>query len=126
MSYFRRARALSGVSTTFPAYRKPRVPFGALGTLGDDTTSTLTGPPTAAGVAGTLAQPTLMQSIGADPATLQWQTNVLAQLQVGVATLQKAELQKWLQIAATVSIPLFTAIWKIIFKKGAANIGTGF
>ena len=125
MSYFRKARALSGVSTAFPAYRRVRVPFGALGTLGDDTTPTLTSPPPTNGVVGTLAQPTLTQSIEPDPATLQWQTNVLAQLQAGVATLQKAELQKWLQIAATVSIPLFTAIWKIIFKKGAANIGTG-
>lgn len=112
MSYFRKQRALSGVSTTFPVYRKPRVPFGTLGSLGDDTTG-----------AATITSPTL--TVTAPPETLQWQANVLAQLQAGVATMQKAELQKWLQIAATLSIPLAGAIWKMIFKRGAASIGTG-
>lgn len=110
MSYFRKQRALSGVSTSFPAYRRSRVPYGALGSLGDDTTG-----------ATSIAVPTL----GPDSATAQWQANVLGQLQAGVATLQKAELQKWLQIIATVSIPLSAAIWKMIFRKGATNIGTG-
>jgi hypothetical protein len=109
MSYFRKSRALSGVSTSFPTVRRLRVP---LGSLGDDTTG-----------AATITTPTL--TVTTPPDTLQWQANVLSQLQAGVATLQKAELQKWLQIAATLSIPLATAIWKMIFKKGAANIGTG-
>ena len=113
MSYFRRQRALSGVSTTLPVHWKPRVTFGALGSLGDDMTG-----------ATSIAVPTL-PAPGPDPATLQWQANVLGQLQAGVATLQKAELQKWLQIIATVSIPLSAAIWKMIFKKGAQNISTG-
>ncbi len=100
MSYFQR-RALSGSSTVIPQYRRPRV---SLGSLGDDASGT------------TLSQPTLP-----DPATLQWQADVKAQLAAGVATMQKAELQKWLQIAATVSIPLFAAIWKVIFKRGVSD-----
>jgi hypothetical protein len=116
MSYFRKAsvrpRALSGVSTMFPVHWKPRVPFGAMGSLGDDTSG-----------AATITSPTL--TVTAPPETLQWQANVLSQLQAGVATLQKAELQKWLQIAATLSIPVAGAIWKMIFKRGAASIGTG-
>lgn len=122
MSYFRKQRALSGVSSTFPVHGRPRVAFG-LGSLGDDTGPVASPPvvtPTNPVVVGTLSQPTLP-----DPATVQWQANVLAQLQAGVATLQKAELQKWLQIAATLSIPLAGAIWKMIFKRGAASIGTG-
>jgi hypothetical protein len=83
----------------------------SLGSLGEDTT----------GAGNTLSQPTLSQPTIADPATLQWQGNVLAQLQAGVATLQKANLQKWLQIIATVSIPLSAAIWKMIFKKGVSS-----
>jgi hypothetical protein len=108
MPYIAR-RALSGSSTAIPRYRTPRL---FLGSLGDDTSSAGT----------TLAQPTLAQPTLTDPATVQWQGNVLTQLQAGVATLQKAELQKWLQIAATLSIPLAAAIWKMIFKRGAANI----
>jgi hypothetical protein len=63
----------------------------------------------------TLSNPTIT-----DP-TLQWQANVLSQLQAGVATMQKAELQKWLQIAATLSIPLAAAIWRAIFRRGAGD-----
>ncbi len=74
-----------------------------LGTLGDDAT-----PPT------TLSEPTLV-----DPATSQWQDSVLTRLDAGVKTLQVAEMQKWLQIAATLSIPLAAAVWKMIFKRGA-------
>jgi hypothetical protein len=83
----------------------PRVrrPIVSLGSLGDDAPGSTT-----------LSQPTIP-----DPATLQWQADVKAQLQAGVATLQKAELQKWLQIIATVSIPLSAAIWKMIFKRGS-------
>jgi hypothetical protein len=51
---------------------------------------------------------------------MQWQADVLSQLKAGVATMQKAELQKWLQIIATVSIPLSAAIWKAIFRKGSS------
>lgn len=108
MSYHRRQRALSGVSTVLPIYRRPRV---SLGSLGDDTSG-----------AATITTPTLMTP-GPDPATAAWQGNVLAQLQAGVATMQKAELQKWLQIAATVTIPLSAALWKLIFKKGVSDTG---
>jgi hypothetical protein len=108
-------RALSGVSTMVPRYR----PVVYLGSLGDDTSdagSTLS-QPTLTDPATALSQPTLT-----DPATAQWQASVLTQLQSGVDTLRKAELQKWLQIAATLSIPLAGVVWKWIFKKGASEI----
>ena len=117
MSYQRRPRALSGDMAHGPSWyrameglasRPPGRPISrrmaSLGSLGDDPT-----PGT------TLSEPTIT-----DP-TVQWQGNVLAQLQAGVATLQKAELQKWLQIVATVSIPLSAAIWKMIFRRGASD-----
>lgn len=100
-------RAMGGSSSHFPV-RVPRA-VDALGSLGADDS----------GGATTLSQPTIT-----DPLTVQWQANVLAQLQAGVATMRHAELQKWLQIAATVSIPLFAAIWKVIFKKGAAGVSS--
>jgi hypothetical protein len=53
----------------------------------------------------------------------QWQEQVLEQLRAGVDTLKRAELQKWLQIVATVSIPLSAAIWKMIFKRGVTDSG---
>lgn len=95
-------RAMGGVSTRFPARVATRRP--ALGSLGDDAPAT-----------NTLAQPTL-----SDP-TFQWQGQVLAQLKAGVDTMKKAELQKWLQIIATVSIPLSAAIWRLIFRRGASD-----
>lgn len=71
-------------------------------------------------------------SLGADPApgttlstptvvdpTVQWQADVIGQLRAGVDTMRTAELQKWLQIIATVSIPLSAAIWKMIFRRGS-------
>jgi hypothetical protein len=95
-------RAMGGVSTRFPARVPTRRP--ALGSLGDDAPA-----PT------TLSTPTI-----ADP-TFQWQGDVLAQLRAGVETMKKAELQKWLQIIATVSIPLSAAIWRLIFRRGASD-----
>lgn len=91
-------RALDGVTSQPPPRKISR---HVLGSLGDDA------PPT------TLSQPTLT-----DPATAAWQQKVIAQLEAGVKTMQTAELQKWLQIIATVSIPLSAAIWKAIFKRG--------
>jgi hypothetical protein len=97
----RRPRALSGVSTSF-GLAIPRRTLGPLGSLGaaDDPGQ------------NTLSDPTL-------PYT-QWEADVINQLRAGVLTLQHAELQKWLQIAATLLIPVSAAIWKTIFKKGAA------
>jgi hypothetical protein len=92
-------RAMGGVSSQLPSRRV--VKSIMLGSLGDDPSD-----PTA------LSTPTIT-----DP-TLQWQANVLGQLQAGVATLRVAELQKWLQIAATLSIPLAAAIWRVIFRRG--------
>ena len=86
-------------SRRVPKYLPPLV----LGSLGDDT----------------LSGPTIT-----DP-TAAWQANVLNQLQAGVDTLQKAELQKWLQIAATVSIPILGLIWKklapSLFKRSVST-----
>lgn len=93
MSYVR-PRALSGVSTRLPT--RPVVKAVYLGSLGDE-----------AAPANTLAQPTIP-----DPA--QWQASVLAELRAGVQTLKHAELQKWLQIGATLSIPIAAAVWKAI------------
>lgn|SRR5512142_256066 len=118
MSYFRR-RALSGVSTTFPVHWRPRVAFG-LGSLGDTTPPAQISTPTTPVVVGTLSQPTIP-----DPATAQWQANVLNQLQSGVAEMRRGDTLKLLQILATLSIPLASVVWKMIFKKGAASIGTG-
>lgn len=87
-----------------PARRKlPRVQsLGSLGDAPDDPT--------------TLSTPTIH-----DP-TAVWQADVLNQLRAGVKTLQMAETQKWLQILATVMIPVSAAVWKVIFKRGADNI----
>src|SRR5262249_55674238 len=103
-------RAMGSIVSQPPGQRVRAMPRlsrpNTLGSLGDDAPA-----PT------TLSQPTV-----ADPATLQWQANVLARLDAGVATLQKAELQKWLQIVATVAIPLSAALWKAIFRGGAKAI----
>lgn len=89
-------RAMEGVSTQFPTplARRPR---RSLGSLGDDPNG-----------GTTLDKPTIT-----DP-TFQWQADVLAQLRAGVATMRTAELQKWLQIVATLSIPLAAAVWRMI------------
>jgi hypothetical protein len=112
MSYHQKQRAIAvrrpmGSVVSQPMGRRVSRFAPQLGSLGDDPT-----PPT------TLSAPTI-----ADPATAQWQDNVLVQLAAGVKTLQTAELQKWLQILATVSIPLSAAIWKMIFKRGVSDTG---
>lgn len=109
MSYTR--RALSGSSTVIPRYRRPRV---SLGSLGDDTS----------GAGSTLSQPTI-----ADPATLQWQSDIRTQLQTGVMALQgairKAEFQKWVQILATLSIPLSAFVWRQLAPRLFKRDDTG-
>lgn len=106
MSYHQRRRALSGVSTELPQ-RLPVIRMRSLGSLGDD-------PP--AGT--TLSQPTLL-----DPATAQFQQQVLAYLKQGDDLMRTANLTKWLQVVATVCIPLTAAIWRGIFKKGVSVTG---
>lgn len=101
----RPGKALGSIQSQPPGPRVYRKMF-ELGSLG-----------AAADGDNTLSQPTIT-----DP-TAQWQGDVLTQLQAGVATLQKAELQKWLQIAATLSIPLAAAVWRMIFKKGVGDAG---
>lgn len=103
MSYYQRRRALSGVSTELPK----RLPYRGLGSLGDD-------PP--AGT--TLGQPTLL-----DPATAQFQQQVLAYLKQGDDLMRTANLTKWAQVVATICIPLTAALWKAIFKRGVSVTG---
>lgn len=117
MSYFMRNRsamsgdtshgprwytAMGSIASQPPSRRFARGTPYMLGSLGDD-----------APAPNTLSNPTI-----ADPtANAAWQADVLNQLKAGVKTMQTAELQKWLQIIATVSIPLAGAIWSLILKK---------
>jgi len=116
----RRIRALSGDMTHGPSWytamsgiqsRPPRPRIGrnvfassSLGSLGDDA------PPTT-----TLSTPTVTDAF--QQATLDWQSAILAKLQAGATTLKTEELQRWLQIAATLAIPLTAAIWKAIWPS---------
>lgn len=100
-------KAMGGIASRPPGRRVSRR-MASLGSLGDDAPG-----------GSTLSQPTV-----SDP-TFQWQADVLGQLRAGVSTMQKAELQKWLQIAATVSIPVFAAIWKAIFRSGRGISDSG-
>jgi hypothetical protein len=97
-------RAMGGLASQPPGRRVARR-MPALGSLGTDDPNAGT----------TLSTPTIT-----DP-TVQWQADVLTQLRSGVDTLRTAELQKWLQIAATLSIPLAAAVWRMIFKKGVGD-----
>lgn len=107
MSYYRRQRALAGVSTEIPSRMPVRyIKTTSLGSLGDD-------PP--AGT--TLSTPTIL-----DPQTQAFQALVTDQLQRGVELMREANWVKWAQVAATLAIPLTTAIWKVIFKKGVSGI----
>ena len=92
--------------------RAKRVQRRQFGSLGDDTASQ----------PGDLMTGTLQTPTVTDP-TVAFQTEVLKQLQAGVATMKTAELQKWLQIAATLSIPLAAAIWRVIFRRGGSSSG---
>jgi hypothetical protein len=103
-----RHRPMSGISSAPRMLPRQLRPLNGIGSLGDDA------PPST-----TLDQPTLT-----DPATAQWQGAVLVQLQQGVNTLKTAELQKWMQIAATLMIPVAGAVWKLIFK-GVKDVGSG-
>lgn len=105
-----RPRGMAGITS---APRRPRQLRPMLGSLGDDSVPSTT-----------LSNPSLDTPTLTDPATLQWQGQVLVQLQQGVNTLKTAELQKWLQIGATLAIPLAGAIWRVIFK-GIRDSGTG-
>lgn len=102
---------MAGVSS-MPRLARQLRPL-TLGSLGDD-----------AAPSTTLSTPSLDQPTLTDPATVQWQGQVLLQLQQGVNTLKTAELQKWLQIVATVSIPLAAAIWNLVFKAARGGTGT--
>jgi hypothetical protein len=95
-------RAIGGISSQPRGRRLARGTAYTLGSLGDD-----------APAPDTLSNPTIP-----DPtANAEWQAKVITQLEAGVKTMQTAELQKWLQIVATVSIPLAGAIWSLILKK---------
>lgn len=106
-------QGLGSVVSAPPKQRMPRK-FGPryrgeLGSLGADDAS-----------GSTLDTSTLATATISDP-QVAWQQQVLAELHAGVATMRTAELQKWLQIAATLSIPLAAAIWRMIFKRGVSG-----
>ena len=103
MSYHQRPtrRALAGITSQPPMRFRPPRGMGSLGSLGADE-----------GDGGTtLSAPTVQDPTG------QWQAQVLAQLQSGVDTMKLANTQKWLQIIATVSIPLSAFMWNAIFPR---------
>lgn len=90
-------RAMGGVQSRPTGPRARRAVFtGQLGSLGADT----------------LAEPTILDPLA--QATREWQDKVLAILKQGADTM---ELQKWLQIAATLSIPLAAAAWRAIWPS---------
>lgn len=77
--------------------------YVTLGSLGDDNTTSPSDP-----------------SIGVDPLLVQQQQ--LAQLKTIAAAqtefTRRESLQRWIQIGATLSIPLAGAIWRAIFRSG--------
>lgn len=97
--------AMSGIQSRPPRSRLGRNVFASsLGSLGDDP------PPTS-----TLSTPTVTDAF--QQATLDWQAAILTKIQAGATTLKTEELQRWLQIAATLAIPLTAAIWRAIFPS---------
>jgi hypothetical protein len=105
MKHRPRRAALGGTTTSFSPRVPRRMPNLMLGSLGDDP------PPDT-----TLSDP-----------TLKWQAEVIGQLRAGVDTMKTAELQKWMQIAATVAIPVLGFAWKAVFpalfRKGLTQTG---
>lgn len=99
--------AMSGIQSRPPRARLGRNVFASnpLGSLGDDA------PPTT-----TLSTPTVTDATF-QQATLDWQQAILAKLQAGATTLKTEELQRWLQIAATLAIPLTAALWRAIWPS---------
>jgi hypothetical protein len=81
-----------------------RIQRADLGSLGDDTLST----------------PTVVDQFAIS--TAKWQQDVLNSLQRGADTLT---LQRWLQIAATLSIPVAAAIWKALWPSLGKRFGVG-
>lgn len=83
-----------------------------LGSLGDDTSAT----------SQSLTAPTLVEP---GPQMAQWQQAVLASQAQAMAK-QDAYLaietkQRWMQIIATLSIPVAAAIWRAIFRAGRSG-----
>lgn len=90
--------------------RQPMRPMHGFGSLGDETDAE---PPTS------LAQPTLAAPTIVDPAaTAAWQQAMLEQTQLMVASqqdyAQREVQQKWIQIGATLAIPLAAAGWRAL------------
>lgn len=84
-----------------------------LGSLGDDTSAT----------SQSLTTPTLVEP---GPVMAQWQQDVLASQAQAMAK-QDAYLaietkQRWMQIIATLSIPVAAAIWRAIFRAGRSGV----
>lgn len=68
-----------------------------------------------------LAQPSLPVD-PVDPGTREFRTKLLASheqlIKIGERWVRREELQRWLQIAATLAIPLSAVIWRAIFRAG--------
>lgn len=109
MGYLRRPRTLSGVSSQPPGKRiqlsvplsgvssqPPGLPvarraFMSLGSLADDATPTVV-----------------------DPETRAYRQRMEKYQQDLIAGQQADKMQKWIAIGATISIPVFAAIWRLI------------
>jgi hypothetical protein len=74
--------------------------------LGTDDSGSLTS------AQGTIKDPTLVE---AGPTMRAWQDNMLAQQKSYQAYETK---QRWIQVVATLSIPLAAAVWRAIFRGG--------
>ena len=99
--------AMSGVQSRPPRAKIANV---ALGSLGDDPSSTALEQPS-------LANPTVVDPV--DEQTRQWQAAVLNQINSGANALER---QRWFQIAATLSIPLAAAVWRAILGRRRAKM----
>lgn len=104
--WYQAMQGLQGLQGLPSQPRLRKVSRYSLGSLGADD----------GGGGTTLSNPTV-----SDPLTIQWQADVLAEIRRGVATLKTEEMQRWLQVAATLAIPLSAAIWKMIFKRGSSD-----
>ncbi len=117
---YRSRRALGSIQSNPILHRRvPRylqVMRAPLGTLGDDTLGATVAPANPATAASApalmLTDPQFQQMIDTMSSVRDWQKQWV----------QKDELQRWIQIAATVSIPVLAGIWRAIgFKRAGVD-----
>jgi hypothetical protein len=72
---------------------------------------------------GSLQTPTLVEP---GPTMAAWQDALIKQSQATDQTIQNymatETKQRWIQIAATLSIPLAAAVWRLIFGRGVRDL----